>query len=94
VISLKNVINVILKPSCIAVLVAILLNNVANAAADATKVATPDPANFRCEKLRSQTIADLKAKMLEHCDLDKPFSTSMSLSMGEEAYMYCCTIKK
>lgn len=58
------------------------------------KPSSTDPANFRCEKLRAQTLSDLKIKLLQYCDIEKPFSTSMSISLGEEAYMYCCTVKK
>lgn len=45
---------------------------------------------FRCEKLRSNSLAEVKMKMIENCNLDKPFSTSMSVFAGDESYMYCC----
>jgi hypothetical protein len=50
--------------------------------------ATPD--NFRCEKFREGGISELKLKMLENCDLNRPFSSSLSLFAGEETILYCC----
>lgn len=50
--------------------------------------------NFRCEKFRDGGISDLKLKMIENCDLTKPFSNSLSLFAGEETYLYCCHKKK
>lgn len=47
-------------------------------------------ASFRCEKITG-TLTEMKIKMIDYCNLDKPFSSSMSRSMGgEEVYVYCC----
>lgn len=48
------------------------------------------PENFRCEKFREGGISELKLKMLENCDLNRPFSNSLSLFAGEETILYCC----
>jgi hypothetical protein len=53
-----------------------------------TKEVTVD--NFRCEKFREGGISELKIKMLENCDLNRPYSTSLSLFAGEETILYCC----
>jgi hypothetical protein len=46
--------------------------------------------SFRCEKF-SSSLGDLKLKMIETCNLDKPFSSSMTRTVGgEEVYMFCC----
>jgi hypothetical protein len=50
--------------------------------------------NFRCEKFRDGGVSELKLKLIENCDLSKPFSNSMSLFAGEETYLYCCHKKK
>ncbi len=50
--------------------------------------------HFRCERLRLTTIAALKAKLVENCDLSKPFSFSTSNNLGLDATAtYCCTTK-
>ncbi|MFL5815013.1 MAG: hypothetical protein ACJ763_15665 [Bdellovibrionia bacterium] len=48
--------------------------------------------NFRCERIREVSLAELKAKLVENCDLSKPFSFSQepALKIG---YTYCCTTK-
>lgn len=46
---------------------------------------------FRCEKFSGSGLGDLKLKMIETCDLDRPFSSSLSRSVGgEDIYMFCC----
>ena len=45
--------------------------------------------SFRCEKLGG-TLTELKQKMLSNCDLNRPFSSSLSRAMGEDFYLYCC----
>lgn len=46
--------------------------------------------SFRCEKFGG-SLGDLKMKMIETCDLERPFSTSMTrVVVGEETYMFCC----
>ena len=50
-----------------------------------------DSGSFRCEKMRGATLGEFKAKMLENCNLDKPFSMSTSESIsGKETYTFCC----
>ncbi len=45
---------------------------------------------FRCEKMRNKSLKDLKAKLVENCDLDKPFSFSTT-DIGVDSDMtYCC----
>lgn len=45
---------------------------------------------FRCEKFGG-SLSELKMKMIETCDLERPFSTSMTrVVVGEETYMFCC----
>lgn len=47
-------------------------------------------ADFRCEKF-SGSLGDLKLKLIETCNLDKPFSSSMTRTLnGDDVYMYCC----
>lgn len=48
------------------------------------------PDNFRCEKFKEGGISELKLKMLENCDLNRPFSNSLSLFAGDETFLYCC----
>ena len=46
--------------------------------------------SFRCEKF-SGSLGDLKLKLIETCDLDQPFSSSLSRTVGgEDVYMFCC----
>ncbi len=49
----------------------------------------PNP-NFRCERYRERDISVLKAKLVENCDLMKPFSTSLAVFAGEDTILYCC----
>jgi hypothetical protein len=57
-----------------------------------SKETKSDP-SFRCEKIRSQKLTDLKEKMLENCNLNKPFSSSVSVFAGEDTYLYCCHVR-
>lgn len=50
--------------------------------------------NFRCERFIKGNLKDLKSKLLDNCDLNKPFSTSLAINIGEEHYLYCCHTKK
>lgn len=45
---------------------------------------------FQCETFREKQLSILKQKLTENCNLNKPFSTSLSVSMGENTYLYCC----
>lgn len=49
---------------------------------------------LRCERFIKGTLKDLKGKLQDNCDLNKPFSTSLAVNIGEEHYMYCCHKKK
>lgn len=57
-------------------------------AADKNKAVQTD--DFRCAKLLSTPLTDFKAALLENCDLNKPFSTSLSRLLNEDTYFYCC----
>lgn len=46
--------------------------------------------NFRCEKFREGGLVELKNKMLENCDLNRPYSSSLTIFAAEETYLYCC----
>lgn len=46
--------------------------------------------NFRCEKFRDGGLVELKNKMMENCDLNRPYSSSLSIFAAEETYHYCC----
>ncbi|MBL7543937.1 MAG: hypothetical protein JNL11_08980 [Bdellovibrionaceae bacterium] len=46
--------------------------------------------SFRCERLGG-SIREMKLKMIDNCNLNKPFSSSLSRTMGgEDIYFYCC----
>lgn len=50
--------------------------------------------NFKCGKFTSSmTLAEFKEELLKNCDLNKPFSSSLSRFAGEDAYFYCCQKK-
>ncbi len=46
--------------------------------------------NFRCEKMTGTNIAEFKSTLLENCNLNMPFSSSMSKILNDETYFYCC----
>jgi len=54
----------------------------------------PVASDIRCEKLIGINLIDFKSKLVENCDLNKPFSSSMSRLLNEETYFYCCQLKK
>ncbi len=49
---------------------------------------------LRCERFVRSTLKELKAKLQDNCNLEKPYSTSLAINLGEEHYMYCCHKKK
>ncbi|MBN8536914.1 MAG: hypothetical protein J0M15_07655 [Deltaproteobacteria bacterium] len=49
---------------------------------------------LRCERFTKSNLRDLKEKLYENCDLNKPFSTSLAINIGEEHFLYCCHKKK
>lgn len=77
----------------------LLLSTVAfaqNAKQDKT-TAAPAPVtmdDMRCGKLMGKSLAEFKEELVENCDLNKPYSTSLSRLINEETYLYCCHKKK
>lgn len=60
---------------------------------------TPAPApvtldDMRCGKHMGKSLAEFTEELVENCDLNKPFSTSLSRLINEETYLYCCHKKK
>jgi len=58
-----------------------------------SKLGEPEEAtvdNFRCEKFREGGLTALKNKMLENCDLSRPYTSSLTVFAAEETYLYCC----
>jgi len=49
---------------------------------------------FRCEKYNESGMAALKLKLIENCNLDKPFSLTSASDLGSGGYAYCCHLKK
>ncbi len=47
---------------------------------------------FRYERFRSHDLKELKTKLISNCNLNKPFSSSLS-SVTSEDFMYCCHTK-
>ena len=58
----------------------------------AAEANTPPPKadDIRCEKLVGTTLVDFKASLVENCNLNKPFSSSLSKALSDEVYFYCC----
>lgn len=48
---------------------------------------------FRCERYMGRDLAVLKAKLQDNCNLNKPFSASLSVFTGEDTFLYCCHTK-
>ncbi len=47
--------------------------------------------SFQCEKFLDGSLGELKLKLIQVCNLDKPYSTSLSRTVAtQEVYMYCC----
>lgn len=46
--------------------------------------------DFRCEKMLSTSLVDFKTALIENCDLNKPFSSSLSRVLNDDAFLYCC----
>lgn len=61
-------------------------------AAAAPAIVTTD--DFRCEKMTGLSLVEFKVKLVENCDLNKPFSSSLSSVLNESTYFYCCQKKK
>jgi hypothetical protein len=54
----------------------------------------PELSDIRCETTSGINLADFKAKLVENCDLNKPFSSSMTKLLNDMSFFYCCQIKK
>ncbi len=54
----------------------------------------PEASDIRCEKMSGTTLAGFKEKLVETCDLSKPFSTTLTKLLNDETYMYCCNLRK
>ena len=50
--------------------------------------------DFTCGKNQGITLAEFKMKLVESCDLNKPFTSSLSTLLNEVNYFYCCHKKK
>lgn len=46
--------------------------------------------DLRCERYMTRDLSVLKEKLKEHCNLNKPFSASLSVFAGDDTYLYCC----
>lgn len=46
--------------------------------------------DMRCEKMTATSLTDFKAALTENCNLNKPFSSSLSRVLNDEVYFYCC----
>lgn len=45
---------------------------------------------MRCEKRVLSSLIEFKAALVENCNLNKPFSSSLSRVLNDEVYFYCC----
>ena len=75
----------------------ILLSSTFSTAQTAKVAAAPSTVSvddFRCEKMTGLSLVEFKTKLVENCDLNKPFSSSLSSVLNESTYFYCCQKKK
>ena len=68
----------------------VLLSATTVFAAEPKAVPLPQADDIRCEKVIATSLADFKASLVEHCNLNKPFSSSLSKVLSDEVYFYCC----
>lgn len=61
-----------------------------SAAATEAKTKSVNADEMRCEKLTATPLSDFKASLVENCNLNKPFSSSLSKTLNDEVYFYCC----
>lgn len=73
------------------VILATSLNSFAQSATKNEPVKADD---MRCSKLMGKTLSEFKEDLVQYCDLNKPYSTSLSRMMNDETYFYCCHKKK
>ena len=50
------------------------------------------PAELRCEKFSGTEASQIKMKLTDNCDLEKPFSFSLTENLVPST-TYCCTKK-
>lgn len=60
------------------------------AAAPIAKSTPVKSEDFRCEKMLSTALVDFKSALIENCDLNRPFSSSLSRVLNEDTFLYCC----
>lgn len=53
-------------------------------------VTPPEVDDVRCERVIGVNLAEFKSKLVENCNLSKPFSTSLSRLLNDDTYLYCC----
>lgn len=71
-----------------------LMSATAFAQKGATAAAPVAVDDFTCGKMQGITLAEFKVKLVDSCDLNKPFSSSLSTLLNEVNYFYCCHKKK
>ncbi len=49
--------------------------------------------SVRCEKVRGKDLGEFKEILVQNCNLNKPYSASLSQLLNEQTYFYCCQIK-
>ncbi len=67
------------------IVVGLTVSQFVNAKSEATL-----PENFRCEKMMGTNIVQFKSALLDNCNLNMPFSSSVSKILNDETYFYCC----
>jgi hypothetical protein len=70
------------------------LNLTSTVRADDT-TAKPDASDsLRCERFKMSSVSDLKEKLADYCNLDKPYSFSANDMLGGNPWVtYCCRKK-
>ena len=48
---------------------------------------------FRCVSMKNSGMADLKARLITECNVNKPFSLAATDIAVDSRVMYCCTRK-
>lgn len=85
----------------LALLVSSAAPTLALAAGSTAKAAPAAPAaaaevtneNFRCERIRDAKLPEFKTKLMENCDLNRPFSMAMTDVALGNSFTYCCHLK-
>lgn len=50
--------------------------------------------SLRCERFATDNVAELKMKLIENCDLNKPYSFTSAGNALNQAITYCCQKKQ